>query len=140
LQTSLPNHCRRHSSLSFVLLSSVGNHLTSAEGVWDLSCLRHHISFGSGWRQPLKYLLWQFAFASKLIFFARVRISRFPVPNDYCLFVIAPLCNHIVRANPVVTNDDRYMYGSLLQRELPVTTHHFCTKIIILVSQLLSTE
>ena len=43
LQTLLPNHCQRHSSLSFVLLSLVGNHLTSAEGVWDLSCLRHHI-------------------------------------------------------------------------------------------------
>jgi hypothetical protein len=43
LQTLLLNHCRRHSSLSFVLLSLAGNHLTSAEGVWDLLCLRHHI-------------------------------------------------------------------------------------------------
>jgi hypothetical protein len=41
-------HYQRHYSLSFVLLSSAGNHLTSAEGVWDLSCLRHYISFGSG--------------------------------------------------------------------------------------------
>jgi hypothetical protein len=41
-------HYRYHSSLSFELLSSASNHLTSAEGVWDLSCLRHHKSFGSG--------------------------------------------------------------------------------------------
>jgi hypothetical protein len=32
------------------------------------------------------------------------------------------------KANPVVTNGDRYMFGSLFQRQLPVTTRRFSVK------------
>jgi hypothetical protein len=39
------------------------------------------------------------------------------------------------KANPVVTNDDRYMFGSLFQRQLPVTTRRFSVKTFTLKSQ-----
>jgi hypothetical protein len=34
------------------------------------------------------------------------------------------------KANPIVTNDERYMFGSLFQQQLPVTTRRSSVKNI----------
>jgi hypothetical protein len=39
------------------------------------------------------------------------------------------------KANPIITNDERYMFGSLFQRQLPITTRRFSLKHFTLMSQ-----